>query len=169
MDAMSAEHKIVTAVSEQAADHGVSLVEAHVKGSAQHPIVELRFDSLAHPYEISAEELDDTTVWVSRLMDELDPFESSYTLEISSPGLMRKLNTDADFSHFLGERIQVKLKSNGQVGARLNYTGVLKEYDADAEKITVEVDGTLVELAKDEVEEARLKPSTDALFSGKDR
>lgn len=167
MGAMSAEHKIVTAVSEQAADHGVSLVEAHVKGSAQHPIVELRFDSLVHPYAISAEELDKTTVWVSRLMDELDPFESSYTLEVSSPGLMRKLSTDADFLHFLGECIQVKLQSDGHVGTRLKYTGVLKE--CDAEKITVEVDGTLVELAKDEMEEARLKPSTDALFSRKDR
>ena len=56
--------------------------------------------------------LDDCEV-VSRTLeaklDEKDPIEQAYILEVSSPGLDRPLKKEADFVKFQGEIIDVKL------------------------------------------------------------
>ena len=56
--------------------------------------------------------LDDCEV-VSRTLeaklDEKDPIEQAYILEVSSPGLDRPLKKEADFAKFQGEIIDVKL------------------------------------------------------------
>ncbi len=42
-------------------------------------------------------------------LDETDPIEQAYILEVSSPGIDRPLKKDADFVKFQGEIIDVKL------------------------------------------------------------
>ena len=42
-------------------------------------------------------------------LDELDPIENSYTLNVSSPGLDRPLKLDWDYKRNLGKKISVKL------------------------------------------------------------
>ena len=42
-------------------------------------------------------------------LDEKDPIEQAYILEVSSPGIDRPLNKDADFVKYQGEIIDVKL------------------------------------------------------------
>ncbi len=42
-------------------------------------------------------------------LDETDPIEQAYILEVSSPGIDRPLKKDADFVKFKGEIIDVKL------------------------------------------------------------
>ncbi len=44
---------------------------------------------------------------VSRELDDLDPFESSYRLEVSSPGLERPLKKTTDFRRRMGAKIKV--------------------------------------------------------------
>jgi len=45
---------------------------------------------------------------VSRALDELDPMPGRYTLEVSSPGLERRLRTPEHFARALGEQITVR-------------------------------------------------------------
>jgi ribosome maturation factor RimP len=45
---------------------------------------------------------------VSLLLDAEDPIESNYRLEVSSPGLNRKLKTAREFEHFSGRRAKVQ-------------------------------------------------------------
>lgn len=45
---------------------------------------------------------------VSLLLDAEDPIESKYRLEVSSPGLNRKLKTAREFEHFSGRRAKVQ-------------------------------------------------------------
>lgn len=42
-------------------------------------------------------------------LDEEDPIENAYILEVSSPGLDRPLKKDADFERFKGEIVDIKL------------------------------------------------------------
>ena len=42
-------------------------------------------------------------------LDEADPIDVSYTLEVSSPGAERQLTRDEHFERYVGERIMVKL------------------------------------------------------------
>lgn len=46
---------------------------------------------------------------LSGKLDEVDPIEQSYFLEVSSPGLERPLKKDKDFEKFKGELVEVKL------------------------------------------------------------
>ncbi len=46
---------------------------------------------------------------LSKKLDETDPIEESYYLEVSSPGLDRELKKDKDFEKFKGRMIQISL------------------------------------------------------------
>lgn len=46
---------------------------------------------------------------LSEKLDDLDPIEQSYYLEVSSPGLERPIKKDKDFVKFKGELVEVKL------------------------------------------------------------
>ena len=46
---------------------------------------------------------------LSDALDEIDPIQEAYYLEVSSPGLERQLKRQKDFDRFNGERISVKL------------------------------------------------------------
>ena len=47
--------------------------------------------------------------FLSDKLDEADPIQQNYVLEVSSPGLDRPLISDKDFARFTGSRIEIKL------------------------------------------------------------
>ncbi len=50
---------------------------------------------------------------ISRMLDEHDPIPGRYTLEVSSPGLERKLRTTEHFRGAIGEQVKIKLFPGG--------------------------------------------------------
>ena len=76
---------------------------------------------------------------ISPLLDEADPIEQNYTLEVSSPGLERTLRTPAHFASCIGEEIEVRLYSPDETGNKA-YRGQL--LSSDDEKFTIETNGT---------------------------
>jgi len=91
---------------------------------------------------------------LSAILDVEDPLPGHYRLEVSSPGLDRKLTKPAHFQRFLGETVRVKLRF--PVAGRRNFRGTL--CSADDEKIEVEVDGEPHSLQIATIESARLIP-----------
>lgn len=63
-------------------------------------------------------------------LDELDPIQTSYTLNVSSPGLDRPLKLDWDYKRNLGKKISVKL-FKPQNGKKF-FEGVLQSFDDDS-------------------------------------
>ena len=63
----------------------------------------------------------------SDAIDELDPIEAEYILEVSSPGVDRKLKTEREFLHYIGREVDVKLfkAENG----KKEFTGILKSFE----------------------------------------
>ncbi len=59
-------------------------------------------------------------------LDEVDPIEGSYVLEVSSPGADRILRKPEHFERFLGEQVEVRLYRPVE-GAKV-LVGALKEY-----------------------------------------
>jgi ribosome maturation factor RimP len=47
--------------------------------------------------------------FLSAALDEIDPVEQQYYLEVSSPGLDRALLRDADFARFAGRPVEISL------------------------------------------------------------
>lgn len=61
--------------------------------------------------------------FLSAKMDELDPIEQNYYLEVSSPGLDRALIHDRDFKKYKGRQVEISLYQN--IEGRKHYDGAL--------------------------------------------
>jgi ribosome maturation factor RimP len=87
-------------------------------------------------------------------LDVEDPLPGSYTLEVSSPGLDRRLRTPAHFERFAGERVKIELKVPR--GDRRRLTGTLR--GIEGETVTVDVDGEEWRIVLTDIAVARLVP-----------
>ncbi len=87
----------------------------------------------------------------ARILDEADPISSRYTLEVSSPGLERPLRTEDHFQKATGEL--VKLKTYADVDGERRFAGTV--VGADADGVSIDVDGTERRFAYDQLAKAR--------------
>lgn len=88
---------------------------------------------------------------ISRIIDEEDPIPTSYTLEVSSPGLERRLRRPRHYEKSIGK--QVKVKTLSAVAGEKTHTGNLTAAGDDG--FTIDVDGTERTLAYAQVASAR--------------
>ena len=71
------------------------------------------------------------------LLDEADPIEGSYTLEVGSAGAERALKRPSDFERYLGSPVLVKTYRN--MDGRKEFAGHLKAYDAESGDVTITI------------------------------
>ena len=90
---------------------------------------------------------------LSDLLDEADPIEGSYTLEVSSAGAERPLKRPGDFQRFMGSPVAVKLYK--AQGGRKEFAGVLTGYDNG--DVTITVGDASMTFAKADVALCRLR------------
>ena len=62
---------------------------------------------------------------IDPILDECDPIEGFYYLEVSSPGVERELRTEEHIKRCIGERVEAKLFT--QKDGRKSIVGVLRE------------------------------------------
>jgi ribosome maturation factor RimP len=89
---------------------------------------------------------------LSRALDEHDPIEGRYTLEVSTPGLERPLRTPGHFRGALGT--EVKVKTRPDVDGERRVDGTVTRADDDTVTVTA-ADGTARTLRYDDIERAR--------------
>lgn len=90
---------------------------------------------------------------LSDLLDEADPIEGSYTLEVSSAGAERPLKRPGDFERFMGSPVAVKLYKARD--GRKEFAGVLAGYENG--DVTITVGNTAMTFGRDEVALCRLR------------
>ena len=90
---------------------------------------------------------------VSDLLDELDPIEGEYSLEVSSPGLDRPLTKFENFQRFTG--YEAKIETKVEVDGRKRFKGIIAK-TGDSEKIYIEMDGKEYEILFDDISKAKL-------------
>ncbi len=92
---------------------------------------------------------------LSDLLDEADPIEGSYTLEVGSAGAERALKRPGDFARFMGSPVLVKLYR--AMEGRKEIPGVLTAYDPESGTVTVEAGGAPRTFEKKDVALVRLR------------
>ncbi len=101
--------------------------------------------------------LDDCT-HVSRmlgaLLDVEDPIPGRYNLEISSPGLNRRLSRPKDFQTRLGETVKVQLLK--PFNGRRRFKGILLDCQDNPLTVTIEVAGETFIVPLDETSKCNL-------------
>jgi ribosome maturation factor RimP len=88
---------------------------------------------------IGLDELQSVSEEVSAILDAEDPIASSFTLEVSSPGLDRPLKTEADYRRFVGKL--VKLASYEPVDGRRHWLGRLTSFEDGIVTVMLEKEG----------------------------
>ncbi len=85
---------------------------------------------------------------IDPILDECNPIESFYYLEVSSPGIERELRTDMHISRSIGARVEAKLFT--QKDGIKSAVGKLISFDDGV--ITLELqDGNVLSLEKSEI------------------
>lgn len=85
---------------------------------------------------------------IDPMLDEADPIEESYYLEVTSPGVERILRTDAHIEACRGERVEARLYT-AKNGTK-SYIGTLVGLSEDG-GVVIETDGGVVVLGKSEI------------------
>lgn len=84
---------------------------------------------------------------IDPLIDERDPIDQSYYLEVGSPGLGRRLRTEEHFARFIGSEVYVRLIRPDENGNR-EIVGVLKKYEGGSITVLSEENETVIRLAE---------------------
>ena len=102
----------------------------------------------------------DDCVAVNRIAQEVldneNPISDSYTIEVSSPGLFRKLKTAEHYKTFTGERIRVRLQQKIQ-GVK-NAVGKLEDSSEHEIRLKLESDGSELVIPYTLITKANLEP-----------
>ena len=101
---------------------------------------------------VSIEDCEAVSRPLSDKLDELDPIEGSYTLEVSSAGADRPLKKPEHFAQFMGAEVEVRLY-RALDGAK-DWIGALAGYRDGA--VSLDTPGGRKEFAKKDVAQVRL-------------
>lgn len=86
-------------------------------------------------------------------LDEADPIEQSYYLEVCSPGVERELTRDSHFESQIGEKIKLRLIR--PIEDKRDYNGILESYEDGMVTIRLE-DGSGFSINKKEASYIKL-------------
>ncbi len=130
---------------------GYELADLEVRLGGNGGLVRVFIDK---PDGIDLDDCEKVSLAVSALLDVEDPVPGKYDLEVSSPGLDRKLTKIEHFQRFMGEVVKVQMRF--PIAGRRRFRGKLMSLDD--ENIVVEVDGESHSLALATIDTARLVP-----------
>lgn len=130
------------------AAEGIELDDIEVVGNAESGKVRITVDGQE---PVGVGRIAELTRGISRLLDEHEPFRGSYTMEVSSPGLERKLRRPRHFEKSVGSEVKVKTRTELE-GERL-HSGTL--VGADERGFVVEVEGDERHIDYEDVTSAR--------------
>ena len=131
-------------VERVATPSGLEVVEVELRGSGKARMLRIVIDKIHGPGESSTDKLVGVTHEdcanlsreVGTILDVEDVIPgNSYLLEVSSPGLDRKLLRPADYERFSGSR--VKLKTRNPVNGNQHFEGRLRSFREG--RLTLEV------------------------------
>ena len=129
---MSDFEKTKALIEKIVSSEGLELVEVEIKGSLNRRIIRIFIDK---PEGITHADCERISHQVGAELDIEDLIPGSYTLEVSSPGLTRKLQSKEDFLKFRGRL--VKIQTHQPVEGSRSIRGILAAFDG--ETVTVEL------------------------------
>ena len=84
---------------------------------------------------------------IDPILDEVDPIENFYYLEVSSPGIERELRTDEHISLSIGQKVEAKLFTQRE--GKKSFTGILTGFDGNS--LTLECPSETAVIPKNEI------------------
>lgn len=103
------------------------------------------------PEGITIDDCTNVSHAIDPIIDEADPIDVSYYLEVCSPGLERELSRSEHFLKVIGEKIKVKLYK--ALDGKKEFTGILK---SAADEIVIDTENGEMKFTLKEISKAHL-------------
>ena len=107
---------------------GYRLVRVAMIGGTSDPTLQVMAES-PETRQLKLEDCEQISRRLSEVLDEQDPIDGSYRLEVSSPGIDRPLTRPADYADWAGHEARLKL-DEALAGAK-QLSGTIKGIDKD--------------------------------------
>lgn len=143
--------KIEEIAQQVAQSEGLELVEVEVKGGGNARLVRIAIDK---PEGVTHADCGLVSEKVGAILDAEDMVPGHYTLEVSSPGVERKLFKPKDYQRFQGQKAKLTLRD--PVEGRRTWEGVLAGYADGIVGLETEP-GKTREFPFEQVQKANLK------------
>lgn len=124
MKALEIVNGVKAVVEPELESRGVEIVDLEYKREPVGQVLRFYIDK---PGGINLDDCAAASTVIGRLLDESDVVKSGYILEVSSPGIERRLTKPAHFIRFIGSKAVVKL--NAARDGRKRFAGVLVKAD----------------------------------------
>jgi ribosome maturation factor RimP len=132
----------VLELAERAAStHGVEVLELKLRGQGRGRVLSVILDADG---PVEADVVERVSKDLSRSLDQADPLQGSYILEVTTPGLERPLQSARDFRRQRGHEVSIV-----RGGVASSVQGVV--LDADDQAVTLDVDGSQVQVPLSDV------------------
>lgn len=143
------EEKVESLVKDKIEKIGYELYDVIYTKEGSNKILRIVIDS---GKGISLDDCEKVNNEIKETIDEANPIEEQYFLEISSPGIERLLRKDWQLKKFKGEEINIKLFKKDENGKK-EYTGTLGDItestlDVEAEGKNTTIDRKIISQVK---------------------
>jgi ribosome maturation factor RimP len=147
------EEKLFNMLAEPIKNKGYELFDIEFKRQNSQQIIQLYIDS---PNGIGIEDCVTVNQVAQEILEDTDPNFEDFTLEVSSPGIFRKLKTPEHFKSSTGKRVKVHLQE--KIHGISNATGDLQECTTEKICIKLESDGSNLTIPFSLIAKANLAP-----------
>jgi len=139
-------------LADVAATSGCQLLDCEFKGSVLRLIID-------RPEGVTIEDCQVISRQASALLDVADFGNTRYLLEVSSPGLDRKLYNDEDYDRYLGSTVRITWR-DPDTGNKTTTVGLLQTFDPIRNQVAVEdaSTGESLTISLKQIDLARLEP-----------
>ncbi len=103
---------------------------------------------------ISTDDCELVSRWLSDKLDQEDPIEQNYYLEVSSPGLDRTLLKESDYERFKGKSVEINLYK--AMDGKKKFTGILQGLHDGVVRVTL-FEGETVEIPLESIAKTKLE------------
>ncbi len=130
---------------------GFELADVEAQFGSRNGLLRLFID---HEAGITVDDCAAVSRQVSAMLDVEDPIRGDYSLEVSSPGLNRRLVKPEHFDRFAGQLVKIKLRRS--LDQRRNFKAKLLGYESD--QVLLDEDGKQHAIPFEDIDTARLVP-----------
>ena len=141
-------------LSEYLSDNGLELWNVEFVKEVKDWFLRVYIDKVAGGEEeyVSIEECENVSRYLSEILDEKNPIEQNYYLEVSSPGLDRELITEEHYKRYIGSQVEMKLYK--AMDGKKEIDGCLSEVNED--NYVIEENGNKITIEKSQVARTKL-------------
>lgn len=144
----NAAEKVYSLIKETVESQGVTLWDVRFLKEGASWYLRVFIDK---PEGIGIEDCTNVSHAIDPIIDEADPIDVSYFLEVCSPGTERELTRQSHFEACLGKKVRIKLYK--AIDGVKELTGTLK---SAADTVIIETEGGEYELSYKDISKARL-------------